>query len=163
VRAQTRTAAREFSALPAEIKARYAITVGGRRLDPARRGSQRERGGHGHAAGPEGIVLAGRRRADGERRDRRPLVPAQRLAALTVDIGGLLARWTGNRWRSTRHRVLPPQAEAPDEDLLSLIFFYEASHDAVVESLPAPIGRTSFPPVIAHEYVGEKLDAIGVT
>ena len=57
----------------------------------------------------------------------------------------------------------PPQAEAPDEDLLSLIFFYEANHDAVVESLPAPIGRTSFPPVIAHEYIGEKLDAIGVT
>jgi hypothetical protein len=23
--------------------------------------------------------------------------------------------------------------------------------------------RTSFPPVIAHEYIGEKLDAIGVT
>lgn len=84
-------------------------------------------------------------------------------AALTVNIGDLLARWTGDRWRSTRHRVLPPQAEAPDEDLLSLIFFYEANHDAVVESLPAPIGRTSFPPVIAHEYIGEKLDAIGVT
>ena len=44
-----------------------------------------------------------------------------------------------------------------------MIFFYEANHDAVVESLPAPIGRTSFPPVIAHEYIGEKLDAIGVT
>ena len=75
-------------------------------------------------------------------------------AALTVNIGDLLARWTGDRWRSTRHRVLPPQAEAPDEDLLSLIFFYEANHDAVVESLPAPIGRTSFPPVVAHEYIG---------
>ena len=84
-------------------------------------------------------------------------------AALTVNIGDLLARWTGDRWRSTRHRVLPPQAEAPDEDLLSLIFFYEANHDAVVESLPAPIGRTSFPPVIAHEYIGAKLDAIGVS
>jgi isopenicillin N synthase-like dioxygenase len=84
-------------------------------------------------------------------------------AALTVNIGDLLARWTGDRWRSTRHRVLPPQAEAPDEDLLSLIFFYEANHDAVVESLPPPIGRTSFPPVIAHEYIGKKLDAIGLT
>jgi len=30
VRAQTRATAREFFALPAEVKARYAITVGGR-------------------------------------------------------------------------------------------------------------------------------------
>jgi isopenicillin N synthase-like dioxygenase len=83
-------------------------------------------------------------------------------AALTVNIGDLLARWTGDRWRSTRHRVLPPSPDAPDEDLLSLIYFYETNHDAVIESLPAPIGRTSFPPVIAHEYLGDKLDAISV-
>jgi isopenicillin N synthase-like dioxygenase len=83
--------------------------------------------------------------------------------ALTVNIGDLLARWTGNRWRSTRHRVLPPHPDAPDEDLLSLIFFYECNHDAVVESLPPPVGRVSFPPVIAREYLREKLDAITVT
>ena len=83
-------------------------------------------------------------------------------AALTVNIGDLLARWTGDRWRSTRHRVLPPQAEAPGEDLLSLIFFYETNHDAVIESLPAPIGHRQFPPVIAHEYLKDKLDAITV-
>ncbi len=83
--------------------------------------------------------------------------------ALTVNIGDLLARWTGDRWRSTRHRVLPPHPDAPDEDLLSLIFFYECNYDAVVESLPPPIGRASFPPVIAHEYLREKLDAITVT
>jgi isopenicillin N synthase-like dioxygenase len=84
-------------------------------------------------------------------------------AALTVNIGDLLARWTGDRWRSTRHRVLPPHPDAPGEDLLSLIFFYEANHDAVIESLPAPIGHTSYPPVIAHEYLGDKLDAISMT
>ena len=84
-------------------------------------------------------------------------------AALTINIGDLLARWTGDRWRSTRHRVLPPQPEAPGEDLLSLIFFYETNHDAVIESLPAPIGRTRFPPVVAHEYLKGKLDAITVS
>jgi isopenicillin N synthase-like dioxygenase len=84
-------------------------------------------------------------------------------AALTVNIGDLLARWTGDRWRSTRHRVLPPQPEAPGEDLLSLIFFYETNHDAVIESLPAPIGHTQFPPVVAREYLAGKLDAITVT
>jgi isopenicillin N synthase-like dioxygenase len=84
-------------------------------------------------------------------------------AALTVNIGDLLARWTGDRWRSTRHRVLPPHPDAPEEDLLSLIFFYECNHDAVVESLPAPIGHASYPPVIAHEYLRDKLDAITVS
>jgi isopenicillin N synthase-like dioxygenase len=82
--------------------------------------------------------------------------------ALTVNIGDVLARWTGDRWRSTRHRVLPPSPDAPDEDLLSLIYFYETNHDAVIESLPAPIGRASYPPVIAHEYLAAKLDAITV-
>jgi isopenicillin N synthase-like dioxygenase len=82
--------------------------------------------------------------------------------ALTVNIGDLLARWTGDRWRSTRHRVLPPSPAAPEEDLLSLIYFYETNHDAVIESLPAPIGRASYPPVIAHEYLRDKLDAITV-
>jgi isopenicillin N synthase-like dioxygenase len=84
-------------------------------------------------------------------------------AALTVNIGDLLARWTGDRWRSTRHRVLPPHPDAPGEDLLSLIFFYEANHDAVVESLPPPLGRVSYPPVVAHEYLRDKLDAITVS
>ena len=51
---------------------------------------------------------------------------------------------------------------AAGEDLLSLIFFYELNHDAVVESLPPPIGRTSFPPVVAHEYLARKLDVITV-
>jgi len=30
---------------------------------------------------------------------------------------------------SSRHRVLPLQAEAPDEDLVSLVYFYEADHE----------------------------------
>ncbi|MBV8931161.1 MAG: isopenicillin N synthase family oxygenase [Kutzneria sp.] len=83
-------------------------------------------------------------------------------AAFTVNIGDILARWTGDRWRSTRHRVLPPPGNAPDEQLLSLVFFYELNHDAVVDSLPAPIGRTSYPPVVWSDYLREKLEMISV-
>ncbi len=57
--------------------------------------------------------------------------------AFTINTGDLLARWSGDRWKSNRHRVLPPQAEAPDEDLVSLVFFYEANPETVVESLGA--------------------------
>jgi isopenicillin N synthase-like dioxygenase len=82
--------------------------------------------------------------------------------AFTINIGDLMARWTGDRWRSTRHRVLPPHASAPDEDLVSLIFFYETDHDAEIVSLAPPVGRTSYPPVIASTYLRAKLDAITV-
>jgi isopenicillin N synthase-like dioxygenase len=79
----------------------------------------------------------------------------------TINAGDLLARWSGGRWMSNRHRVLPPQAEAPDEDLVSLVYFYEANHDAVIESLRPPIGRRSdYPPVVSGEFIKERLDAI---
>ncbi|MFN2562428.1 MAG: isopenicillin N synthase family dioxygenase [Jatrophihabitans sp.] len=81
--------------------------------------------------------------------------------AFTINTGDLLARWSGNRWKSNRHRVLPPQASAPDEDLVSLVYFYEADHDTVVEALQPPIGRPNqHEPVIARDFLRERLDAI---
>jgi len=58
--------------------------------------------------------------------------------------------------------VLPPQAEAP-EDLVSLVYFYEADHDAVIESLRPPIGRPNdFAPVVSARFLKERLDAITI-
>ncbi|WP_028463273.1 isopenicillin N synthase family oxygenase [Nocardia sp. 348MFTsu5.1] len=83
--------------------------------------------------------------------------------ALTINIGDLLEYWTGGRWPAGRHRVLPPQVDAPDEDLVSLIFFYEANHDAVVTPLEKPIGTESGrSPVISGDFILERLDAITV-
>ncbi|MEO3783874.1 2-oxoglutarate and iron-dependent oxygenase domain-containing protein [Actinocorallia sp. B10E7] len=87
-----------------------------------------------------------------------PFVPG----SFTINIGDLLARWTGERWKSNRHRVLPPDASAPDEELVSLVYFYETDPGAVIESLPAPLGRVAHPPVVAADYLGEKLAAITV-
>ncbi|MET7767532.1 2-oxoglutarate and iron-dependent oxygenase domain-containing protein [Nocardia sp. NPDC005366] len=84
-------------------------------------------------------------------------------AALTVNIGDLLAYWSGQRWPSGRHRVLPPQPQAPDEDLVSLIYFYELDHDAVVTPLEPPIGQvTGQPPVISADFLRTRLDAITI-
>ncbi|HEY5018512.1 MAG TPA: 2-oxoglutarate and iron-dependent oxygenase domain-containing protein [Streptosporangiaceae bacterium] len=84
-------------------------------------------------------------------------------AALTINAGDLLARWSGGRWKSNRHRVLPPQAQAPEEDLVSLVYFYEADHDAVIESLQPPIGQPNdYAPVQSAQFLKERLDAITV-
>ena len=88
-----------------------------------------------------------------------PYVPG----AFTINTGDLLARWSGDRWKSNRHRVLPPQADAPDEDLVSLVYFYEADHDAVVEALQPPIGKPNdYAPVVSAAFLKERLDAITV-
>ena len=86
-----------------------------------------------------------------------------RPGAFTINAGDLLARWSGGRWKSNRHRVLPPQAEAPEEDLLSLVYFYEADHDAVIESLQPPAGKPNdYPPVVSAQFLKERYDAITV-
>ena len=84
--------------------------------------------------------------------------------AFTVNIGDLLEHWTGQRWRSGRHQVLPPQPDAPHEELISLIFFYELDHDALVTPLPAPVARhTDLGPVVSAPFLRERLDAITVS
>jgi isopenicillin N synthase-like dioxygenase len=85
-------------------------------------------------------------------------------AALTVNIGDLLAHWTGLRWSSGRHRVLPPQVAHPDEELMSLVFFYELDHDAVVTPLSPPVGRRAgLDAVVCAPFIRERLDAISVS
>lgn len=82
---------------------------------------------------------------------------------LTVNIGDLLEYWSGRRWPSGRHRVLPPQPEAPEEDLVSLIYFYEADHDALVTPLAPPVGKVEgLQPVTSSDFIKERLDAITV-
>ncbi|BCY08728.1 isopenicillin N synthase family oxygenase [Actinoplanes sp. L3-i22] len=95
---------------------------------------------------------------DGEWADA-PYVPG----AFTVNIADLLARWTGDRWRSTRHRVLPPSEADPDEELISLIVFCESDMDRVVTPLAPPVGGgKDYPPVIAGDYYREREAAASV-
>ncbi|MFI6339455.1 isopenicillin N synthase family dioxygenase [Streptomyces sp. NPDC050535] len=83
-------------------------------------------------------------------------------AAFTINIGDLMARWTGDRWRSGRHRVLPPPADVPGEELMSLVYFGECTPGTLVESVPEPVGRVAYPPVDSHVYLREKLESITV-
>lgn len=69
--------------------------------------------------------------------------------AFTVNVADLLARWTGERWRSTRHRVLPPPAQAPGEELVSLIVFLEAEMDTLITPVT---GNRELKPVVAGDW-----------
>jgi len=80
--------------------------------------------------------------------------------ALTVNIGDLMARWTGGRWTSGRHRVLPPPPDAPEEDLMSLVYFYECDPHTLVTPVCGPV---AYPPVDSTAYLRAKLDAITVS
>jgi isopenicillin N synthase-like dioxygenase len=84
-----------------------------------------------------------------------PYVPG----ALTVNVADLLSRWSGGRWRSTRHRVLPPSAQAPDEELISLIVFLEAEVDTVIRPVA---GDLDMEPVIAGKWLAERAAAATV-
>jgi isopenicillin N synthase-like dioxygenase len=75
-----------------------------------------------------------------------------------VNLGDLMELWTDGRWRALRHRVLPPSPSAPDEELLSLVFFFETDPDTLVEPLPAPIGGgRGLAPARARQTVLDKL------
>ena len=88
-----------------------------------------------------------------------PCVPG----ALTVNAGDLLARWTGDRWRSSPHRVLPPPVDAPTEELLSLVFCHEADPLTVVETLPTvAAGPERYAPVTAGEFLRARLDSVSL-
>ncbi|WJV46953.1 isopenicillin N synthase family dioxygenase [Streptomyces flavofungini] len=70
--------------------------------------------------------------------------------AFTINVGDLMARWTSGRWRSGRHRVLPPPADAPAEELMSLVYFYECDPGTDVRGTDS------------HVYLRAQLDAITV-
>jgi isopenicillin N synthase-like dioxygenase len=59
-----------------------------------------------------------------------PAVPG----SFVVNIGDLMAFWTGGRWASTVHRVVSTE-EAAVSSRISIPFFYLPNHDATIEPM----------------------------
>ena len=75
---------------------------------------------------------------------------------LLVNIGDLMADWTGGRWTSTLHRVLP---SAYERDRLTVTFFHHPNYDAVVTPL-RPGAAVEQRSVTAGQYLADKLEAL---
>jgi isopenicillin N synthase-like dioxygenase len=74
-----------------------------------------------------------------------------------VNLGDLTAQWTNDRWRSTLHRVLPPE---PGQQRRSVAFFHDGNYDALVECLPtctSPDNPPKYAPIRAGEHLMAKL------
>jgi len=62
------------------------------------------------------------------------------------NIGDLMQHWTNDRWVSTLHRVVnPPRAAAAGNRRLSIPFFHQPNHDALIECLPTCCGPDNPP------------------
>lgn len=75
--------------------------------------------------------------------------------SFTINAGDLLQHWSGDRWRSAVHRILPPTADAPDAGMLSLVYFCEPDPDTMV--VPLSGGGEA---VLAGEHLRRKIEAI---
>ncbi len=91
-----------------------------------------------------------------------PIPPAE--GALVINIGDLMARWTNDRWTSTLHRVVNPDAVAgstatSSQRRQSMPFFHNANYAAIVEALPTcvPAGeQPRYEPVMAGPHLAGK-------
>ena len=97
--------------------------------------------------GSRGLEIAG---ADGDWREVAP-VPA----AFVVNLGDLMARWTGGRWVSTLHRV-----RATADRRLSIAFFQQPDWSAAIETLPG-VGPEAYPPVLSGPYLMARFRGAG--
>lgn len=86
--------------------------------------------------------------------------------SLIVNTGDLLRQWTNDRWASNEHRVLPPSAGAPNEELLSLVFFHEPDADAMIAPLETCVSDDNpsrYEPISSADYLAEKFAALDVS
>jgi isopenicillin N synthase-like dioxygenase len=80
--------------------------------------------------------------------------------ALMVNLGDLMARWTGGRWTSSLHRVPPPlDAQGRVIRRRSAAYFHDGNADAVIDTLPTCLDEpgAGHAPITVAEHLRRKL------
>ena len=78
-------------------------------------------------------------------------------ALIVVNIGDMMARWTNNLYRSTRHRVVNRSGKTRH----SMAFFFDPDADADLRPLPGCLAQGSashYPPATALEHLLAKIE-----
>lgn len=93
---------------------------------------------------------------------------------VVVNAGDLLARWSNDTIRSTRHRVIePPRPLGEDSESdasntyparYSIAYFCNPNRNSIIEALPGTYGEDTqmtkkYPPIAAGEYLYQRLAA----
>ena len=80
--------------------------------------------------------------------------------SFVVNLGDLLARWTNDRWVSTLHRVVNPDAGSTGRSRrISIPFFQQPNYDALIECLRScqgPSNPPRYPPILSGVNMIEK-------
>jgi len=75
--------------------------------------------------------------------------------SFVVNIGDLMAFWTGGRWASTVHRVVTPDGETSSR--ISIPFFYLPNHDAAIEPMQASAEGSELGEVTVGQWFSHKM------
>ncbi|HEY9621154.1 MAG TPA: 2-oxoglutarate and iron-dependent oxygenase domain-containing protein [Crinalium sp.] len=81
---------------------------------------------------------------------------------ILVNLGDLMERWTNHVFRSTKHRVLIPDAGRSHQSRYSVAFFCEPNPEtaiACLESCQSPEQPPLYPPITAGAYLLSRLQA----
>ncbi|MFT4924042.1 MAG: isopenicillin N synthase-like dioxygenase [Phenylobacterium sp.] len=56
--------------------------------------------------------------------------------SIVIQIGDIMNRWTSDKWRSTKHRVLPPIQSSTDNSRVSVVYGVQTDIGVEISSLP---------------------------
>eukprot|EP01084_Bolivina_argentea_P090653 163314_1 len=78
-----------------------------------------------------------------------------------VNLGDLMKRWTNDRFKSTRHRVVNPRNEDEAKRRQSIAFFHNLNANALVETIPSCLdqnGKSKYEIILFEEFLRSKHD-----
>ncbi|BAZ51439.1 2OG-Fe(II) oxygenase [Nostoc sp. NIES-4103] len=78
---------------------------------------------------------------------------------VVVNTGDLMQRWTNHIFCSTKHRVIIPNDNRVKQSRYSIAFFCHPNDDTEIACLDSQKDQSIYPPILAKEYLLQRLQA----